>query len=190
MRTPDEPLGDGGARVELHHFRADGLGLPAFPVGTGPEMDLGEHVMGVVVIAWLTHLPVSQWGPAWASSGEIEVRFRAHLTARTPLTTVVTRAADHLTMVIQDIDGNVAATATAGTGRGVDLDAPGRDGRPGGVRVAALHDLLRDRELRPITFEFDADRDLAFTAGIPDRDVWRSHGGPTPPGWLAGRTLW
>jgi hypothetical protein len=185
MPTSDQPAEDGGFRDQNHSFRADGLGLPAFPVGAGPGMDLGEHIMGVVVIAWLTHLPVSQWGPAWVSAGEMDVQFRAHLTTGRLLTAEVTRETNHLEMLVRGIDGNVAATATASMARGgADLGATHPIGPASDGKVAPVHDLLRDREFSPVTFEFDADRDLAFTAGIPDGEVWRSRGW-AHPAWLA-----
>ncbi len=62
---------------ERHQFVSDSLGLPGFPVGTEPSSDMGDHVMGVVVIAWLTRHPLERWGLAWAESGSIEARFRA-----------------------------------------------------------------------------------------------------------------
>lgn len=172
-------------------MRADGLGLPAFPVGSGPDIDLGDHVMGAVVVAWLTYLPVSRWGEAWASSGAIEVQFRSHLTVGEPLTATVTPVAEQLQVAIQATGGRLAATASAQMARdGGELCLTRSEDGPRQGEESLLEDRLSDSELSPITFEFDAHRDLAFTAGMADGQMWRSHGWAHPAWLVCGTNAW
>ena len=175
-----------GLDPERHRFVSDGLGLPGFPVGTEASSDMGDHVMGVVVIAWLTRHPLERWGPGWAESGSLEARFRSHLSAGRLLTTTVVGDTDSIDLSITDSDETVYAT--------------GRATRPDPTRRALVvqpsivassktkarptHDELVDRTFAPLTFEFDAGRDLAFTEGLGDGEFWRRQGW-AHPAWLA-----
>lgn len=174
---------------ERHPFVSDGLGMLGFPVGTEPSLDLGEHVMGVVVIAWLSRHPLERWGEAWAESGSLAVRFRAHLTAGLPLVTTIVGDVHSISLNITDSDDTVYASATAtrpDRGRRVPLDRP-PDLHCPPTKARPAHDDLVDRSFAPLTFTFDADRDLAFTEGLADRDTWRDRGW-AHPAWLVSAT--
>ena len=176
--------------AERHHFVSDTLGLPGFPVGTEPSSHMGDHVMGVVVIAWLTRHPLERWGLDWAESGSIEARFRAHLTAGLPLTTTIVGDADAIALSITDADDTVCATASA--------TRPDPSRRSPAVRppvvmsstsssprkARPIHDDLAGHVFSPLTFEFDAPRDLAFTERLVDGETWRRKGW-AHPAWLA-----
>ena len=99
---------------ERHHFVSHTLGLPGFPVGTEPSFDMGDHVMGVVVFAWLTEQPLARWGPDWARTGSLTARFRRHLTSGVRLTTEVVGDAESIDLRVIDPAATVVyATAHA-----------------------------------------------------------------------------
>lgn len=142
--------------------------MPRFPAGTGPQAEMGDHVMGVVVLAWLTEHALRRWGPQWAAAGGLDARFRAHLTAGVELIAELVdddRSAD---VSITDAGGTVYATASM-------TAAP---------RVAAVDDAGIERPWVPLSVEFDAERDLAFTERMSDGRFWREHGW-AHPAWLA-----
>ena len=43
-------------------------------VGTAESPALGDHIMGVVVIAWLTRFPLERWGESSATKSSIQPR--------------------------------------------------------------------------------------------------------------------
>jgi hypothetical protein len=146
--------------------------MPRFPVGTGPSADMGDHVMGVVVLAWLSGYAFERWGPEWAGSGGLDARFRAHLSAGLELVAEISDADGSLGATITDADEVIYATATV---TGPDASASRHAPHLGSVDEPEWH---------PLTFEFDAGRDLAFTAGLADGEVWRRPGW-AHPAWLA-----
>ena len=171
---------------ERHQFVSDNLGLPGFPVGTEPSSDMGDHVMGVVVIAWLTRHPMDRWGLDWAESGSIEARFRAHLTSGRRLTTTVVGDANSMELSITDSANTLYATAHT---TGPDPSHRRPAARPSVTasstgRARPVHDELVDRVFAPLSFDFDARRDLAFTERSSDGEVWRRQGW-AHPAWLA-----
>ena len=175
--------------TEQHSLVSDSLGLPAFPVDTEPSSDVGNHVMGVVVIAWLTRHALARWGAAWAQSGSLNVRFRSHLTTGLPLTITVVGDHDAIDLNITDLDDTVYATATAtrpDNSRQPFL-RPSPAANSPQRKALPRHDQLADRIFTPLTFEFDAARDLAFVERLPDRAIWR-HRGWAHPAWLASAT--
>jgi hypothetical protein len=175
---------------ERHHFVSDTLGLPGFPVGTEPSHDMGDHVMGVVVFAWLTAQPLARWGPDWARTGSLTARFRRHLTSGVQLTTEVVGDAESIDLRVID----QAATALYATAH-----ASGPDPGPGSPTVPApasawptsrarpRRDELAGRVFGPLTFEFDAARDLGFTRRLDGGELWRGRGW-AHPAWLASAT--
>ncbi|MFM9037779.1 MAG: hypothetical protein ACKOJ9_08865 [Actinomycetota bacterium] len=54
-------------------FRARQLALRPFPVGTAEPGPLGDHVMGMVVLAWLATPAVQRWGRAFMRSGSLSM---------------------------------------------------------------------------------------------------------------------
>lgn len=173
--------------VERASFVSHGLGLPGFPVGTEESSEVGDHIMGVAVIGWLTHHPVSRWGEAWASCVSLDVRFRAQLTEGLPLTTTVVGDDRSIEFCVAD-ERQVYCTGSATRSS----DAAARSlrraevaSRPGKVTPDA--DALRDRTFPAMSFEFDAARDLAFVRHLADGATWRDRGW-AHPAWLASAT--
>lgn len=172
---------------ERHPFVSDTLGLAGFPVGTEPSSDMGDHVMGAVVMGWLTRHPLERWGEAWARSGSLEARFRAHLNAGIALTTTVDGDADEIAATIADAAATVYATATAQRHPSVNVPSAPPPGAVSTTRARPRHDELHGRRFAPLTFEFDADRDLVFTERLSDGELWRTHRW-AHPAWLASAT--
>jgi hypothetical protein len=173
--------------VDQHPFVSDNLGLPTFPLGTEEQSVLGEHIMGVVVIGWLTHVPIAEWGVQWTERGAIEARFRSHLTAGLPLSIGVERDGDALAVAVTGGDGTVYATAAASCPPPVDDPPTFGDGAQAGAPLEPSPDGLDGQLLAPLSFGFDADRDLAFTARLPDGELWRQRR-IAHPAWVAAGT--
>jgi hypothetical protein len=166
-------------------FVSSTLGMRQFPVGTVPSAETGDHVMGAVVVAWLTHHPLERWGEAWASAGSMQVRFRSHLSAHLPLLLDVDHGSAETTMVVRDEVGTVFATAVTQAPAANLVRDELRKLRPpmlGMVPATAID--LADRTLDPMIFDFDADRDLGFVSGIADGRLW-SERGWAHPGFLS-----
>ncbi|MET0146430.1 MAG: hypothetical protein ABW328_16845 [Ilumatobacteraceae bacterium] len=174
--------------IERSPLIATALGLPHFP-GTASDTARGTtngHIMGVVVLAWLTQYPVRRWGREWAERGTMRLRYREHLSAGTALTVVVSDGAE-LGFEILDGEGKVCADGRAG------LAGPANDGgyrlldppaTPFAAPARPFPGPLQNLVLRPFDFDFDADRDLAFVDELADGEWWRSHGW-AHPAWVA-----
>jgi hypothetical protein len=170
---------------------SDGLGVLQFPIGTLENHPLTDHIMGVVVIAWLTRFPIERWGEAWARSGSLSIRFRSHLVRGVELNAIVGAGEESLDVRVVDALGTVYASATFG--RPVDRPKPvttvalGR-GRSSLVAVPAA---LNGAVMAPIEFAFEAGRDLAFTASLVDGEFWQERRWAHPT-WLASgaNALW
>jgi hypothetical protein len=168
-----------------HPFISSALGMRQFPVGTVPSAETGDHVMGAVVVAWLTEHPIARWGSGWAESGSLHTRFRSHLSAHLPLALDVDNEPDSLSMTVRDEVGTTFATAAAHAPVTTEASSPPGDLRPPmlGMVPATAADLAR-RSLAPMIFDFDADRDLGFVDGIADGGLWRERGW-AHPGFLS-----
>jgi hypothetical protein len=166
-------------------FVSSTLGMRQFPVGTVPSAETGDHVMGAVVVAWLTQHPIERWGETWASTGSLQVRFRSHLSAQLPLLLDVDHGSAETAMVVRDEVGTTFATATAQAPAATLVSDGLRSLRPPmlGMVPATAADLT-DRALAPMIFDFDANRDLGFVSGIADGRLW-SERGWAHPGFLS-----
>ncbi|MDO8365044.1 MAG: hypothetical protein Q7V88_19295 [Actinomycetota bacterium] len=183
MPQPETPASDPSApTVERHPFVSSSLGMIQFPVGTVESRDVGDHIMGVTVIGWLSRFPVAEWGQQWATTGALEVRFRSHLTAGLQLDALVQRGADTISMTVAGPDGHVYATATA-TRVAAPMSAPVAAPAPAG-QTPATHAALSGLGLAAMPFRFDAARDLVFTRSLVDGSFWVQHGW-AHPAWLA-----
>jgi hypothetical protein len=171
--------------LTTHPFISSALGMRQFPVGTVPSAETGDHVMGAVVVAWLTEHPIARWGSGWAESGSLHTRFRSHLSAHLPLLLDVDQSHDDVAMTVRDDAGTTFATATAQAQRATEaITAPGDLRAPMLGMVPATSADLERRTLAPMIFDFDADRDLGFVAGIADGGLWRERGW-AHPGFLS-----
>lgn len=169
--------------VELDQIVSAGLGMPSYPVGTYPCHSLGDHIMGVVVLAWLTRYPVERWGDDWIRRGVIELRFRRHLMAGHALSL---RRADEnpsrTALAVSDEDGLVYAEGWTGIEDRRELARR--------IEISAQHEpvvptkhSLAGRVLAPISFRFEVERDLAFAKTLSDYDYWRERR-IAHPAWL------
>ncbi len=167
-----------------------GLGMPSYPEGTAEDEVLDDHVMGVVAMAWLTRFPVEAWGEDWLDRGVIETRFRRHLRTGRTLVVDADLGEGGIELAIRDEEDLLYASGSAGLRGGQDEGMPPRSRRPRergeagrGARVLPRPETLEGYRFRPLRFEFDADRDLAFVAPLVDADFWRRHR-TAHPAWL------
>jgi hypothetical protein len=169
--------------TERHPMVASGLGMARFPGWPSPDLEMNDHIMGVVVNAWLSRYPVARWGDSWAKSGTMRVRYRAHLTAGTPLTVEVTEGQD-LGLALVGADGCLYADGRAGLSPLLRLDGLRRVRPSHYERVVPRPETLRGLELVTLNTDFDAERDLPFVGELEDGDWWRQRGW-AHPAWLA-----
>lgn len=172
---------------ERRRFVSDNLGLPQYPVGTEESHDLGDHVMGVVVLAWFVERCTARWGEDWCASGAIDARFRSHLDQGCPLILDRNDTEAHTTLSITDENGTTYATGSAMLGGESTIAPPAPEDPAAATGVAPTADALADLRLSPIEFTFDAARDLAFTERVDDGALWRSRGW-AHPAWLGSAT--
>jgi hypothetical protein len=170
--------------TQRHPMIATTLGLANFPGDEAVVSEASGHIMGVTLLAWLTQHPVRRWGDAWAARGTIRLRYREHLSAGTPLTTLVGGGAE-LDLQVVDGTGRVCADGTAGladaVGKELRLDPlPPAAAAPVPPFQAAVGCLV----LRPLEFDFLADRDLTFVEELPDGEWWQRRGW-AHPAWVA-----
>jgi hypothetical protein len=167
----------------MDRIESVGLGLPTYPVGTHPSAPLGEHIMGVVVLAWLTRYPIERWGLDWIRSGTIDLRFRRHLTAGRSLQVHAIADGPMRTMLSVTGDCDVAySEGWAGVG-GERLPPATIDAPESREPVLPNSDSLAGRVLAPIHFSFDAERDLRFAETLSDYPEWQRRGW-AHPAWL------
>ena len=161
-------------------FMSSGLGMRQYPVGTTPSADVGDHIMGVVVVAWLTGTAVDRWGERWATSGGMSLRFRAHLTSGFGLELDVDDGHAEAAFELRLDDGTVASSG-AFLGPDDSLCPPSVQlGPDHHHRLSATPEALAGAMLAPIEFPFDAARDLAFADGLRDGAFWSDRGWAHP----------
>jgi hypothetical protein len=160
-----------------------GLDMPQYPAGTYETRELGDHIMGVVALAWCTDDALDRWDESWARQGRIEARFRSHLTAGLALTIAAEHHAGRSDLIVAGSDGTTYATATVGPGPTTPSPRGNRSpGQPFPVPPRAAS--LTDYELHPVEFEFRADRDLRIVDHLGHAAFWRERGW-AHPAWLA-----
>jgi hypothetical protein len=165
------------------------LGLADFPSPMRRRPASTRHVMGVVVMAWLTRHPVERWGAGWAGRGSMRLRYLEHLDAGTPLDVRVEEAVE-LGLEVLDDTGRCCANGAAGFAPGapatlsaaaasLDSAAPGPP-----EPVPPLPHAVDGLVLRPLVLPFDAVQDLAFVEELADGPWWRDRGW-AHPAWVA-----
>ena len=171
---------------EIRPFVSHELGLPPYPVGTIDSSPPDGHIMAATALAWLCDLTVDRWGEAWARRGTIDLRFRSHLAAGLDVELV----GKH------DESGIDLAVRTAGdpdeqfvTGRATLPADPAEptampDGAGPTSPVAPEPASIDGLVLRPVTFTFDAARDLRIGDHLPGGEFWQQRGW-AHPGWIA-----
>jgi len=162
---------------------ADGLGMLAFP----PQMvsvtqELGNHIMGAVVVAWIGDLPLERWGDRWLCGGSMSFRFRRHLEEGLVLSVVVEES-EELKVEIIGEDGCVCSDSRMwlGSPAGPTIEDP--------QEMALVQSPLGVAELAVGTrygstkVDFDAQRDQDFLNKLSDEDLWQRLG-IAHPAWL------
>jgi hypothetical protein len=175
--------------VSDYRFVSDHLGMPQFPFGSNPTIlapggPAGTHIMGVVVIGWLTRFPMQRWGSDWMTSGAISARFRTHLTTGLDLTVAVEDHDDMMSFRIVGTDGELVATGAAIEPRSFAVRPVAAEEPHDGMLADPSPAGLSDRVLKPIEFPFDDERDLAFTTRTADGEQWRRRAW-AHPAWIA-----
>lgn len=154
---------------------SDGLGMIQYPVGTCESSDMGDHIMGVVALAWCTDDAIDRWGEPWARQGSIDMRFRSHLTAGLDLTIATEQRRQSSEVTVTGADGTMYATGTLRPGPTMPFEP---SGRPAGTPfpVPPQAELLDGYELHPIEFDHVAERDLRLTDHLVQAGFWRRIG--------------
>ena len=163
------------------------LPLRPFPHGTETPGPLGDHIMGMAVLGWLTEFPVATWGESWMRHGTLRATFARPMTAGQALDMNLDADESTIDVSYADVDGRSCVTgrATIGTKETRDQSALDLDirGTPITVRLAPLATALEGAVMPPMTFSFDARRDLAFLDGQADASAWTERGW-AHPAWL------
>lgn len=121
--------------VERHELVTSGLGMAQFPVEMVTSEPVDDHIMGVVVQAWLSRYPVQRWGTGWLAGGGMQLRFRRHLTAGLGVTVLVDQGVE-MGLRVLDGEGVLMADGSArlhGRGDLGGLAGFGGLGRAGGL---------------------------------------------------------
>jgi acyl-coenzyme A thioesterase PaaI-like protein len=171
----------GGA--ERRTIVADGLGMPAFPPQiVNVTQELGTHIMGAVVVAWIGGLALERWGEQWLRGGSMSFRFRRHLEEGVVLRVAVEEGDELDVELIGDDDGVFAdarmrlgppATLRVGDPREIAL-----------VRTAfGVDELSVGTRFGSIEIDFDARRDQGFLNALSRPDPFQALG-IAHPGWL------
>ena len=162
---------------------SDGLGMIQYPVGTCESSDLGDHIMGVVALAWCTDDGIDRWGESWARHGSIDMRFRSHLIAGLDLTIATEHGPQSSDVTVSGSDGTTYATGVLRPGPTTPFESSGRP--PSAPHpVPPVAELLDGYQLHPIEFDHVAERDLTLTKGLERADSWQRNGW-AHPAWLA-----
>lgn len=187
MRHGDRRRG----RSDGHHHRTVGaltsftaaqLPLRPFPHGTEEPGLLGDHIMGMNVLGWLTEFPVAAWGEPWMRAGALNATFSRPMVAGQRLNVTVDRHPTAMTIRYDDEDARPCVTGSATIGSTMH----GRPTYEENPEVGRLHPsahALRGALFSRLTFDFDASRDLAFLDGRPDAAQWQQRGW-AHPAWI------
>jgi hypothetical protein len=166
-------------------FVARQLPLRPFPHGTETPGPLGDHIMGMAVLGWLTERPVATWGEEWMRSGFLHASFSRAIAADQLLDVDHHDSASSLSTTYRDARGRVCVVGAATLTASADHE-PLVDVHDDGARITRLAPRVVDLEsatMPPLSFTFDATRDLAFLDGQPDAPEWQRRGW-AHPAWL------
>ena len=167
------------------------LPLRPFPHGTEVPGPLGDHIMGMAVLGWLTEFPVAAWGESWMRHGTLRVMFTRPVVAGQTLDMNLDADESTIDVSYADVDGRSCVTGRATIGTRETRDDPalghGVRGAPITDRLAPRATALEGAVMPPMTFSFDARRDLAFLDGQADASEWRKRGW-AHPAWLGTAT--
>jgi hypothetical protein len=172
--------------IEVRPFVSHELGLLPYPVGTIESTPPNGHIMAATALAWLCDLPVERWGEPWATGGTIDLRFRSHLAAGLAVELVGEPDEDGIDLTVR-LAGRTDESFV--TGRATLPSEPAKPpllpvgagpAEPAAPDPAGIAGLV----LRPVTFEFDAARDLRLCDHLQGGEFWLRRGW-AHPGWFA-----
>lgn len=166
-------------------FIARQLPLRPFPHGTETPGPLGDHIMGMAVLGWLTERPVATWGEQWMRSGFLHATFSRAIAGGQHLMTEESDAPGLVSTTYRDAQDRVCVAGTATLTASADGEplVDVHDVVPRSPLLAPRATDLDGATMPPLTFTFDAARDLAFLDGQPDAPEWQRRGW-AHPAWL------
>lgn len=144
----------------------------------------GGLVPGVDVYAYLTHLPVREWGRRWLERGSMAARFVTPVYDGHTVRVSGVRVGDGLDLSVTD-DGAPCATGRAGlVPPEVDRPAPAPAELPADPPPASADALRPGTVLGSITDVFDAVAHAAYLADVRETLPLYADEGIAHPGWL------
>ena len=176
----------------LRKFSAHHLDFPAFPSEIVEEgQELGEHIMGATVVAWLAGEPLKLWGENWLHGGSLSLRFRQHLLVGRQLTIAIDSEQEEQLLTLRDDEGLLCADGVARLVS--EEDRPSVQGEPTllpSPRLDPSQYLFAGADLGSVSLIFDATRHSAFFSNLEPDDPWEGRT-DAHPAWLisAGNAL-
>jgi acyl dehydratase len=144
----------------------------------------GGLVPGVDVYAYLTHLPVREWGRAWLEHGTMSARFVTPVYDGHVVTTTGRWDDDELELAVSDA-GAVCATGRAGRRpRMPDRDAPPTADLPASPPPAGPDTLCPGTVLGTVTDVFHAAEHGGYLADVREALPLYAADGIAHPGWV------
>jgi len=144
----------------------------------------GGLVPGVDVYAYLTHLPVREWGRAWLEGGAMAARFVTPVYDGHTVTVSGRRDGHELDLALTD-DGAPCATGRAGpVPPTTDRPVPPAAELPTDPPPASPAVLQPGTVLGSIVDVFDASAHAAYLADVRETLPLYAHEGLAHPGWL------
>ena len=158
--------------------------MPAFPAQlVSVSQELGSHIMGAVVVAWVAELALERGGEGWLEGGWISLRFRRHLEEGLLLSVLTEEQATELAVEVVDEEGRCCSDARLGLGWPTDLELGGAQEQPPAASPLGVDELAPGTPYGSLALDFDAARDQAFLRQLPFEDPWLERG-LAHPAWL------
>lgn len=144
----------------------------------------GGLVPGVDVYAYLTHLPVREWGRGWLEHGSMSARFVTPVYDGHHVTVTGRPDGDDLELAVTD-DGATCATARAGRApASADRSAPPSAALPASPPPAAPEVLEPGTVLGTVTDVFDTAAHRGYLGAVREDLSLYADEGIAHPGWL------
>jgi acyl dehydratase len=144
----------------------------------------GGLVPGVDVYAYLTHIPVREWGRAWLEHGSMTARFVAPVYDGRTVTVSGTWDGAELAVSVDDGDARCATGRAGRVPPATDRPAPPAAAVPAAPPPAAADALRPGTVLGSIVDVFDADDHAQYLADVRETLPLYAADGIAHPGWL------
>jgi acyl dehydratase len=144
----------------------------------------GGLVPGVDVYAYLTHLPVREWGRAWLERGSMSARFVTPVYDGHTVRVSGTRVGDELDLSVTDGDASCATGRAGLVPPVIDRPEPPAAALPSDPPPASSTVLQPGTVLGSITDVFDAAQHAAYLADVRETLPLYADEGIAHPGWL------